>query len=377
MCVLSKHWGSVFALIMGVTVLSTSCISKEAAERLALEATNNSKEVQIIQPPIPTPVGVTASPTQILPTPASDIVVHHPYATPAPGEIVQTGPIVQLIHTSSAQNSPPRYTLREVTASMIITDASVGPEVSKLFLQDSETEQEIRLGDDTGDATLALRTVDYVIWRYRNYPAIGESALQSGLYAYDLATGENIVIVQSDGFIGYPEIKGDWVIYMDHSAMGEQRSITSLHAHNLKTDQDVCISKSIPFARSFPPQEAYYALDEGKIVWVEMDMEKQQTVIQIYDISTQITHSLHAPNLRSPRNLSISGNYVIWWDSFWQGYDLQQDALFTIPVIPSGWENVPIQFCTEVTVKDSQLYWGLSVNDKIYYFRSPILQSHE
>jgi hypothetical protein len=77
---------------------------------------------------------------------------------------------------------------------------------------------------------------------------------------------------------------------------------------------------------------------------------------------------------QSPVNLSVSGDIVVWWDTFWRDCDLRQDTLFTIPTIPRGWENVSTQPYTPVKVRDDQLYWSLTVGEQVYHFTAPIMR---
>jgi hypothetical protein len=146
-----------------------------------------------------------------------------------------------------------------------------------------------------------------------------------------------------------------------------------LRAHNLATGEDFLVGNDVPYNQIFNnrPSSDYYAIRDGKIAWVEV---QEEWTVRVYDLMTHTERTLNVPDMQSPVNLSISDDIVVWWDKFWQGYDLEQDALFTIPTIPRGWENVSTQPYSPVKVRGDQLYWSLTVGDQVYRFTAPIMR---
>lgn len=323
-------------------------------------------------PPIPTPDYATAEPPCSKPTwIVGEQKVCRFLVTPLPGEKIRVGMITLLVQpvpppTDTAQS---RYAIREdIPLWQPVTKPGQYIPSKKLFVKDSVTGREIRLGDDGGDALFEAMTSQYVIWRYQ-WDGRSETLRKTGLYAYVLETSDEIIIAQQpDTDPWHPEIDGQWVLYVD-DAQDTNKYFTKLRVHNLTTGEAFLLGKKVP-DYSKPPSN-YYAVNDDKIAWVEA--EKSWTV-RVYDLTTHTTRILNVPNTDSPEMISISGDIVVWFDKFWRGYDLQQDALFTIPTVPPGWENVSVQPASPVTVKDDQLYWALSVNDKVYHFTAPILR---
>lgn len=322
-------------------------------------------------PPIPTPDKATPEPPCDEPTwIVGEQKVCRFLVTPLPDEKVRVGAITEFVPPVVSLPQP-RYTVREdIPPWQPITrpDQTIRDiPVQKLFVQDSATGHEIRLGDDAGDALFQMMTSQYVIWRYQ-WNGWAETTRKTGLYAYVLETGEEIVIARKpDHAPLYPEIDGQMVLYTD--AKNNNVYFAKLRVHNLATGEDFLLGKKIPYyGRS---ASDYYALGGGKIAWVEADNGR---TVRVYDLATRTTRILNVPNTTSPEMVSISGDIVVWFDKFWRGYDLQQDTLFTIPTVPPGWESVSVQPASPVTVKDDRLYWALSVNDKVYRFTAPIIR---
>lgn len=74
-----------------------------------------------------------------------------------------------------------------------------------------------------------------------------------------------------------------------------------------------------------------------------------------------------------PINVSVSNHVVVWLDSYYKGYDLQQQALFTIPLVPPGWENLAISGIEPVTVTNEHISWGLILGNKVHRFTASLV----
>jgi hypothetical protein len=233
---------------------------------------------------------------------------------------------------------------------------------SALFVRDAKTQREIRLGDDTGDALLEALSDQYVIWTYHYYGQDKNLPLKTGLYAYDLESGNQVAIALGPDFQGYAEIDGQWVIYMH--LQDERKFFGELRTHNLLTGEDFLVANNVAY-RGFGND--YAAIGGDKIAWVEGE-------IRVYDLTNRTARTLNVPEVVSPVNLSISGDIVVWWDQLWVGYDLEQDILFEIPLIPPGWEKIQTSIADVVTVKKGQLYWALKVNDQVHRFTAPVIR---
>ncbi len=286
--------------------------------------------------------------------------------TPLPTEKVHIGTIVEFAPQLENQKQP-RYIVREdILLQQPATESGQTTPIQTLFVHDSETGQEVRLGDDAGDALFQVMTNQYIIWRYQ-WDGKSETARKTGMYAYVLETGDEIVIAQDTTYPLYPEVVGPWVVYTD--AYNNNVYFANARVHNLVTGEDFLLEDRIPYYGR--PSSDYYAISSNKVAWMDGGW-----TIHTYDLETHEIRTLNILDGQSSAgNVSISGDIVVWWDRFWHGYDLQQDTLFTIPTIPPGWENVPTQPAEPVTVRDGQLYWALSVNGAVYHFTAPIVNN--
>jgi len=320
---------------------------------------------------IPTPEGAIPVPLCDEPTwVVGEQEVCRFLVTPLPEEKVRVGAITEFVPPVESQQQS-RYTIQEDIPPWepAIEPGQVTP-VKKLFVHDAETGQEIRLGDDAGDTLFEAITNQYVIWRYQ-WNGLGETTRETGLYAYVLETGEEITIAQYPDQPAYPEIDGPWLIYV--KTLGARDYFIDLYAYNLDTGESFLVGDEVPYNRPFNnrPSSDYYAISNDKITWIDGSW-----AVNIYDLTARTKRTLNISDVKSSAvSVSVSGNTVVWWDRFWHGYDLQQDALFTIPTVPPGWENISVQPANPVTIKNDQLYWALSVNGEVYRFTAPIIRN--
>ena len=316
---------------------------------------------------IPTPEGAIVVPPCDEPTwIVGEQQVCRFLVTPLPDEKVRTGTITEFVPSERRQS---HYTVMEDIPNQVLEPGQSIRDipVRRLYVQDTVTGQQVRLGDDAGDTFFQVMTDQYVIWRYQ-WNGWAETTTKTGLYAYVLEIGEELIIARKPDYAPlYPEIDGQWVLYTD--AKNNNVYFAELRVHNLATGEDFLVGSNVPYYSR--PSSDYYAINDGKIAWVEND---GGWTVRVYDLATRTTRILDVPNTSSPVNLDISDGIVVWFDKFWRGYDLEQDALFTIPTVPPGWENISVQPASPVTVENNQLYWSLEVGDKVYRFAAPIIR---
>ncbi len=322
---------------------------------------------------IPTPEGAISVPPCDEPTwVIGEQEVCRFLVTPQPNEKVCVGAVTEFVPPVESQKQS-RYTVREdIPPWEPATEPGQITSVKKLFVHDAEAGQEIRLGDDAGDASFQTMTSEYVIWRYQ-WDGRTETTRKTGLYAYVLESGEEVVIAKEPDIAPWdPKLDNQWVLYTD--AKNNSVYFAKLRVHNITTGEDFLLAGEIPYNR---PGRNCYAISDNHIAWIEVQTgEDPKWMIRVYDLEARATHAPNVLDIRSSAgDISISGDIVVWWDGFWHGYDLQQDALFTIPTVPPGWENISVQPASPVTVKDDRLYWALSVNDEVYRFTAPIIRN--
>jgi len=345
------------SLLMGSLLGLAGCAPSVVAEG-QLKPT---PAVSVTLPPYP---GPTINPTALTISPPPSWAEQNRWwaVTPLPNEQLMRGEIVE-IQPTTLPASP--YSIRKDSK-----PSNRGYQTYMLFLRNSKTGEEIRLGDDNGDAILELLTDQYLIWRYNSETYDEKAKLNRGLYAYHLATGKQITIANSVGYQGQPEMSGEWVIYMDNEPAKD--NVFGLRAHNLATGEDLWLSRGIPI----PPgrlTKDLYAMNENKIAWVELNLATNSLAIMVYDLDERTGRKLETPLLTEPLFVGVSNEVVTWRDGSWKGYFLRSNTLFTIPVIPPGWEDVPIREVKPVTAQGNRLYWSFKVDDEFHYFTAPIL----
>jgi len=201
--------------------------------------------------------------------------------TPQPDEKVHVGAITEFVPPVESQQQP-RYTVREdIPPWEPVTEPGQVISVKKLFVHDAETGQEIRLGDDAGDALFEKMTSEYVIWRYQ-WDGRSETTRETGLYAYVLATGEEIIVAgEPDIAPGDPEIDDQWVLYTDAKNSGVY--FAKLRVHNLVTGEDFLLEDGVPYYGR--PSSDYYAISDDRVAWMDGSW-----TVHVYDLAARTMH---------------------------------------------------------------------------------------
>jgi|GEM_PF-1903927 len=363
-----KLMGLCFAgvsLILGLGL--ASCAPSVVAEGQARPTPNPTATL----PPYPGPTLDNPQPqrtSQPKPTRAGGTPDRYDglFVTPRPDEQVRLGQVVEI--PAPAASPPARYSIR-------YENKGQGADFRvTLFIHDIQTGNEVRLGSDAGHAYFGAMNDEYVIWKY-DCDSCADP--KPGLYAYSLKTASNLLISDTLVSRGYPEIDGRWVIYSLLLPPSDPWvSWGELHAYNLITGEDLLVASDLFYPRygliSSPIPDHYYTLHGDKIVWITTDLARTR---RVYDLTLRATQTLNVPEqpLGPILYLGIYDNIVVWLDEFWQGYDLKHDAYFTIPIVPPGWENLPVIQKDLVTAEGNTLHWSLDLDGETHYFTAPIV----
>jgi hypothetical protein len=297
-----------------------------------------------------------ADPTSA-PAPTTPDGMPNGVVTLMPDEKVVVSNVSQL---SSEASPPSRYSIE----SQPITGKPT--HWRALYLVDSSNGNKVRLGNDSGTAIYGAMSDEYFLWFFLCDLC---QDVKSGLHAYSLRTGKDAWIADNvSSSLGSVKIAGDWVTYI--SITGEYTA--DLYAHNLATNEIDFVAKDV---LRYSMNGIFSEVNEAKIAWVAIDLNAQKASLKVYDLATHTVQNLETPtqSLSLARDLSVSNQIVVWRNETWWGYDLTQDALFTIPVVPPGWENVPVEKVGPVTVKANQLYWSLEVNGQTHSFTALVV----
>lgn len=337
-------------------VVSSLALASCAPAVVAEGQLKPTQSLTATEPPYP---GPTLATPELLPTPVPN-PTRQPggwwSVTPLPGESVRVGEITQ-----TTPPTAPRYSVRQE-----LRETKAGYAVMALFVRDSVSRTEVRLGDDSDYAKFQAMSDDYVIWN-RGCVLCQEPqpAFAPGLYAYVLVNGKQIFIGEG----GTTEISGSWVAYLSVKGGAEH---PGLYAHNIITGEDIPLAQALPNFRGRFTRDLF-AINENKVAWVDLEPATNEISLGVYDLDRHTSQKLNTPPLTEPLFVSVSNEVVTWRDGYWKGYLLNANALFTIPVIPPGWEAVPIYDDKPVTAQGNHLYWAFQVDDEFYYFTAPIV----
>lgn len=352
--------------LMGSSLVLAGCAPSVIAEGQV----KPTLDVTLPAYPGPTAVGNTQLTPQPKPTRADGMMDRYDglLVTPLPDEKVSLGQVVEI--PPPAAIASPRYSIRNENKNEGNTLRFL------LFVRDSQTGQEIRLGSENGQALFGAMNETYVIWKQECDKC---ASLKTGLYAYSIKTNTNILLSDRMVSRGFPKIDGELIIYSSPQKTSDSYfGKGELHAHNLITGEDILVGDDLvyPYAPLIgsPNPSDYYAVHGDSITWIATDNTSHNWVLHVYDLKHHAIKTLNVPEILNPVfKLNVYDNFVVWWSGFWQGYDLKRDAYFTIPVIPSGWENLPVGQNGLVTAEGNTLHWSLELDGETHYFTAPIV----
>ncbi len=368
------------ALGVGMLLLSAVVVVRALSSRSASEASGNPARpaatlTMAVGNPSPTAVsypgpGATTypGPGETLTAPAPQIHYSPFIATPLPDERVVVGPIVEIPESQDI----PSYTHRE---DYIWKEGKV---LDRIFVQSQG--QEIRLGDDSGGSHLEATSEKYVTWRYLALHGDETNLLlKSGLYLYEIRNGQLTQIAEGRK-VGFSELDGEWILYTlwENSLSANQfpggetpGDLVSLLAYHIASGKTITLTTRVPVILGRGLQ-SFYGISGNRAGWIEYDMQTQQYTLKVCDLNSGKIRALNVPTLTHPLSFSFSGDLVVWRDPYWHGYSLTQDALFTIPHAPPGWETRSVNIW--VTANQSALEWQVEVSsNETRYFRAPVI----
>lgn len=304
---------------------------------------------------------------EVTPTPTLPPVSHNSLiATPLPEERVVAGRILEI--PEPGNDFPYTYLEDYIEQNGIV--------VERVFVQYQG--QKIRLGDDHGSSNVEATTEKHITWTYHAHGDETNLPFKSGLYVYELRTG-NLTRIADGWHVGLSELDSEWVLYIswenahaDSNLVNDTPSdVRPLLAYNISSGQTITLTTNLPVILG-RGTSSFYSVSDNRAGWVEYDMQTQQYAIKVSNLDSGHTQTLKVPDLKQPRFFSISGDLAVWRDTYWHGYSLSQDALFTVPYAPPGWENS--QASIMVIARNSRLEWEVRVNDKeTRYFSAPVL----
>lgn len=286
---------------------------------------------------------------------------YHGIATPRPDEKIYLGVAVEILAPISTA-TPPKF---EFENEQFIVNENV--QLYRLFVRDPHTHNLMRFGNDSGSAVYAASDEKYLIWGFLCEPSCQD--FKQGLYAYDSLSGQQSYISEMFSTATYPKLSKPWMIYVH--VTDPVMSIGSLYAYNLETGEHFQLASGIPDTRLSPTRN-YIGVNDKRAYWVANN-DEYRPVIHVFDFTTRTAKELKIPDLLYPQQTMIFEDYFVWFDEIWQGYSLQDDSYFTIPIVPPGWDATQIQSSNILKIEDGQLIWLIKVAGQDHQFVAPIL----
>jgi hypothetical protein len=238
---------------------------------------------------------------------------------------------------------PTRYTYRNE----IPEDRS---KPQPLYLIDTQTGQETRLGDDSGAAFFGVMDEQHLVWYF------------GGFHAYTLATGEDMLISKVGNPGIHPQISGDWVAFGNYNGNGSK--LATLYAANVQTQEIITLTQELPARDAMV--NWYFGISPQLAAWYSGIYPNPPEIV-VYDLATHsvVTRltDFNAPfNEQMPTIYDLSpGETVVTWSGNY-GYDLVTQSYFRTPTrFPPNWVPQPSYAISPLREKDRILSWSFSL----------------
>lgn len=206
----------------------------------------------------------------------------------------------------------------------------------ELYVHDTVSGKDKRVGNDHSHAVLRVMSQQYLVWDAICLQDCGDT--KPGLYVYHLSDDSQVLITDKPS--AWPaKIDGDWILYVP-STPGPAADLAYLTAYNLATGEVITITDNLWLPSKSSLGRDYYILRDGKVVWVAATYETgvAEGSIWVFELDRREAKELKVKAIKDILHLDAAGNYVIWWQEFWHGYDLKRNALFSIDALPVGYE---------------------------------------
>ncbi len=235
-----------------------------------------------------------------------------------------------------------------------------------LYLIDTTTGEERRLGDDDHAALFGAMNEAHLFWFF-----------DGGLHAYELATGQDRLVTKPASYSVHPQSAGEWVTFGNYNDDGS-RHITFSVA-NIQTSEIITLTEEL-WGRDGMTNE-YFGISPQLVAWYDFIYGKP-VGISIYDLTTR-TFVTQLTNLNGPfgeRTTRVydvaAGETVVTWNGG-RGYDLVTQSYFKIPRFePPEWNKPPIFKQGRITEANRTLYQILELKDgSLLEIRAPLLDA--
>ncbi len=230
-----------------------------------------------------------------------------------------------------------------------------------LYLIDTQTGQETRLGDDSHAAIFGTMNEEYLLWFF-----------DGGLHAYHLATGTDQFIAELGAPLSIPQIAEEWAIF------GEQTGDIggTLYAANLETQEVITLTQRFG-TQGDGGLNAYFGISPYLAAW----FEPPKTIV-VYDLQTRYEVA-RLSDMEQAFNrdyitiyqVAAGESIVAWSRSF--GYDLVTQSYFRINrIVPPDWVDAPLVDMSRIQEENRILTWYFDMQDGTRrHVRAPLLDA--
>jgi hypothetical protein len=264
-------------------------------------------------------------------------------------------------------SEPPRYTYRNEFP----TDES---KPLPLYVIDTQTGQEVQLGNESGAAVFGAQDENYLLWHFICGSDCRE--FQQGLYAHSFATQENRFISAMSTPIIHPLIVGDWIAFGRNEPKSPQ---ATLYAANLQTYEVITLTQELDSLTV--AGNSHFGISSQLATWYTFSYPEPSQIV-VYDLATrsEIATLTDFRTAFDEQNLVIFGlapgeTVVTWSGTF--GYDLVTQSYFRIPTLfPPDWDYQPIASMSSPTEQGRMLSWSVHMKDGSQrHIRAPLLDA--
>ena len=230
-----------------------------------------------------------------------------------------------------------------------------------LYLIDTQTGQETRLGDDSGPAIFSVMDDQSLVWYF------------AGFHVYHLATGQDTLLSKVGSPIIHPQLSEHWIAFGHQN--GDDSQEATLYAANLQTQEVITLTRNLPAGDD--KVEGYFGISDDLAAWYEA-----MNTIVIYDLAAhrEITRLTGINTVFSKQYLDVydlsPGETVVTWSRGY-GYDLVTHSYFRLGrMAPPDWDNAPVRDMSRIQERNRLLSWTIDMRDGSQrHMRAPLLDA--
>lgn len=230
-----------------------------------------------------------------------------------------------------------------------------------LYLVDTVTGDETRLGDDSAAAVFGVMDDQHLVWYF------------AGTHLYNLATGQDMVLSTLNSPSIHPQLSSDWLAFGNYNGGGSQEA--TLYAANIETQEVITLTWNLPAGND--RIRGYFGISDELAAWYEA-----LNTIVVYDLTTrqEITRLTHINAVFNETYLDVSGlspgETVVTWSRGY-GYDLVTRSYFRLGrLTPPDWDKARVWDISRIQERDRILSWTFYMRDGSQrHVRAPLLDA--